>query len=68
VAVGLVAGAMVAVLVGRLLQTLLFDVKPSDPIALSVGAIAFGVMAIAACLLPALRASRVDLMESLRQD
>ncbi|MGH2603664.1 MAG: FtsX-like permease family protein [Dehalococcoidia bacterium] len=68
VGAGLVLGTMVAVLVGRLVQTLLFDVNPSDPIALGSGAIAFGVVAVAACLLPALRASRVDLMESLRQD
>ena len=31
-------------------------------------ALAFGVVAVSACLLPALRASRVDLMQSLRQD
>ncbi len=68
VAGGLLLGAIVAVLVGRLLQTLLFDVRPSDPIALGTAAIAFGVVALAACLLPAYRASRVDLMESLRQE
>jgi putative ABC transport system permease protein len=68
VAIGLVLGGIVSVMVGRLLQTLLFDVAPSDPLALGVGTIAFGVLGIAACLLPALRASRVDLMESLRQD
>jgi putative ABC transport system permease protein len=65
---GLVIGAMVAVLVGRLLKTLLFDVKPSDPIALGIAAIAFGAVALAACLLPAYRASRVELMEALRQE
>ena len=65
---GLVIGAMVAVLVGRLLKTLLFDVKPSDPMALGIAAIAFGAVAIAAGLLPAYRASRVELMEALRQE
>jgi putative ABC transport system permease protein len=65
---GLVIGALVAVLVGRLLKTLLFDVKPSDPIALGIAAIAFGAVALAACLLPAYRASRVELMEALRQE
>ena len=55
-------------MVGRLLQTLLFDVRPSDPIALGAAAIVFGVVALAACLVPAYRASRVDLMESLRQE
>jgi len=68
VAGGLLLGGIVAVLVGRLLQTLLFDVRPSDPIALGTAAIAFGVVALVACLLPAYRASRVDLMESLRQE
>jgi len=56
------------VLVGRLLQTLLFDVTPADPLALGIAAVAFGAVALAACLLPAVRASRVDLMESLRQE
>jgi putative ABC transport system permease protein len=68
VAGGLVFGVIVAVFVGRLLQTLLFDVKPSDPLALGVAALAFGSVAVMVCLLPALRASRVDLMEALRQE
>ena len=34
----------------------------------AIAAIAFGVVALAACLVPAYRASRVDLMESLRQE
>ena len=68
VGVGLLLGTMLAVLVGRLLQTLLFDVRPWDPMALGIGAIAFGVVAVTVCVLPALRASRVDLMQALRQD
>jgi putative ABC transport system permease protein len=68
VAGGLLLGGIVAVMVGRLLQTLLFDVRPSDPFALGTAAIAFGLVALVACLLPAYRASRVDLMESLRQE
>ena len=68
VAAGLAVGLMLAVLVGRLLQTLLFDVRPSDPIALTAGALAFAVVALGACLLPALRASRVELMAALRQE
>ena len=65
---GMLLGALAAVMVGRLLETLLFDVQPSDPIALGLAALVFGVVALAACLFPALRASRVDLMDSLRQD
>lgn len=68
VAVGIVMGAIVAVLVGRLLKTLLFEVMPFDPLALGIAGLAFGAIALAACLAPAFRASRVDLMESLRQE
>jgi putative ABC transport system permease protein len=68
VGVGLLLGVMLAIFVGRLLETLLFDVRPSDPLALGTAAVAFGVVAVAACLVPAYRASRVELMEALRQD
>src|SRR4029079_180734 len=59
VTVGLVLGAVGAVLVGRLLQTLLFDVPPADPLALGIAAVTFGAVALAACLLPAAPPSRV---------
>ena len=68
VAGGLLLGAIVAVLIGRLLQTLLFDVSPSDPIALGIAAISFGAVSCAACLISAYRASRVELMDALRQE
>jgi putative ABC transport system permease protein len=68
VALGLVLGAVASLLVGRLLQTLLFDVKPADPISLGAAALAFGAVGVLTCLLPAWRASRLDLMESLRQE
>jgi putative ABC transport system permease protein len=68
VATGLVLGGVAAVLVGRLLRTLLFDVSPTDPIALGLAAVVFAAVALAACVVPAYRAGRVDLMESLRQE
>jgi putative effector of murein hydrolase len=61
VAGGLVFGAIVAMLVGRLLQTLLFDVPPSDPMALGIAAFAFGVVALVACLLPAVYGRAVSI-------
>jgi putative ABC transport system permease protein len=64
---GLIAGALLAVLVGRLLRTLLFGVSPADPLTVGLAGIVFGAVALAACLLPAYRASRVDVMESLRE-
>jgi putative ABC transport system permease protein len=68
IVLGLAFGSLAAVLVGRLLESLLFDVRPTDPLAFAIAAVAFGAAALAACLVPAIRASGVELMESLRQD
>jgi putative ABC transport system permease protein len=68
IAVGLVLGIVAALMVGRLLESLLFDVKPADPLTLTGAAIAFAVVALLVCLLPARRAGRVDVMEALRQE
>jgi putative ABC transport system permease protein len=66
--VGVVLGAIAALGVGRLLETLLFDVRPADPLALSGAALVFFLAALAACALPAFRAARVELMEALRTE
>ena len=67
-AVGLAVGVAAALVLTRLLQTQLFNVKPTDPatIAAVVGFIA--VVAAAACYLPASRATRVDPMVVLRNE
>jgi predicted permease len=65
---GVVVGVAVAVAATRLLGTLLFDVKPVDPIvfaAMSVMMIAIGALA---SYMPARRASSVNPIESLRSD
>jgi predicted permease len=65
---GVVIGVAVAVAATRLLGTLLFGVKPVDPIvfaAMSVMMIAIGVLA---SYMPARRASNVNPIESLRSD
>ena len=62
---GGIAGAL---LVGRLLQALLFDVAATDPASLAGAALAFAGVAALACLLPAWRAGRADVIAALRQD
>jgi putative ABC transport system permease protein len=64
--VGVGIGAVLAWSVTRAMDTLLYDVGPSDPLtfALVVGLLA-GVSAIA-CAIPAMRAARVDPMLVLR--
>jgi putative ABC transport system permease protein len=68
IAVGVVLGLGGALLVGRLLEALLFDVAASDPVSLAAAALGFGAVATLACLLPAWRAGRADVYAALRQD
>jgi predicted permease len=65
-AVGLTLGITGSILVGRYLQTLLFGIKPSDPATLiMVGGVILAT-AIVACLIPAMRATRVNPLDVLR--
>ena len=53
---------------GRALGSLLFGVGPSDPLVLLGAVAAVGSVALAACLVPSLRATRIDPVTTLRQD
>ena len=68
IAAGLLIGTLGALLLGRLLEALLFDVQPADPLSLAGSAVMFGAVALVVCLLPAFRARAVDVMEALRQE
>jgi predicted permease len=62
------AGVALSLLSARALQGMLFGVSPSDPLTLAVVVLmVVGVAALAACL-PALRASRIDPMQALREE
>jgi putative ABC transport system permease protein len=65
---GVIVGGVAAAAIGRALETYLFDVPPADVISIGAAAIGFGTIALAACLLPALRAARTDLVSALHQD
>ncbi|HEY9227242.1 MAG TPA: FtsX-like permease family protein, partial [Gemmatimonadaceae bacterium] len=68
VAVGAVAGIVVGALGSRLLSAMLFGMNPLDPIAYG-GVVALLVLvAIAACYVPARRATRVDPLVALKAD
>jgi putative ABC transport system permease protein len=68
IALGVVLGTAVAVFFGRALEAQLFEVKSADPVSLASAAVLFGAVALAVCLLPALRAARTDLLTALHQD
>jgi predicted permease len=63
---GLVLGALGAVAAARLLASELYGVDAADPTVLVVTAVTIGTAALAACLIPAWRATRCDPLESLR--
>ncbi len=68
VLIGLGAGVLGSVGVGRLLGTLLFGITPTDPLTLTAVVAVFVTVALAAMYVPAQRAIRVDPLQALRQD
>jgi len=65
---GMIVGALLALAVGVVLQSLLLGVNPRDPVALLVAALAVGGMVLAGTLVPARRAASTDPAEALRYD
>jgi predicted permease len=64
VAAGLIGSAMLT----RFLQTMLFEIKPTDPITFGVLTALLVLVALLACLIPAQRATRVDPLMALRHE
>jgi putative ABC transport system permease protein len=65
-ATGLVMGALIAWSVTRAMSALLYGVEAGDPLTFVSVVALLGVVALAACAIPAVRASRVDPMLVLR--
>jgi ABC-type antimicrobial peptide transport system permease subunit len=68
VAAGAVVGLVGASLSTRVLQTLLFDLTPTDPTTYVAIVVLLAGAAMLASWLPARRASRVDPLTALRAD
>jgi predicted permease len=65
---GLAGGALAALWIGRYVSSLLFQVSARDPLAFSLAATVLVVVSMAACWVPARRATRVNPIEALRFD
>ncbi len=68
VVIGLAVGATGALALTRVMSSLLFDVKPWDPLTLTSVSVLLAAVAFAASYIPARRATRVDPMVALRYE
>src|SRR5262249_18266999 len=68
VAIGVVIGIPVALAGARMIASMLFSVKTTDPATISVAVLVMVAIALAAGYLPARRATKVDPMEALRYE
>jgi putative ABC transport system permease protein len=66
--VGVVAGAVGALFLTRLLVSFLHNVSPTDPLTFMTVALLLVGVALIACYVPARRAVRVDPVKTLRQE
>src|SRR5215467_10384941 len=63
---GLIIGATAALALTRLLGDRLYNISPHDPVAFGSAFLIMSIVAFLACLLPALRATRIDPTRALR--
>jgi predicted permease len=68
IGLGVALGLMGAFITSRSLRTLLFEVQPFDPLTFGVVSAILAFVGLAACYLPARRATRVDPLIALRVD
>ncbi len=65
---GLGLGILGALALSRLLTTLLYGVSPTDPQVLGLSVLVLALVSMVACLIPAIRATKVDPIEALRSE
>jgi len=68
VLLGVGLGVILALMLGKFLATLLYGISPTDPLTFGAVALLLAFVALAACYLPARRATRVDPVETLRYE
>lgn len=67
-ATGAVLGAIASLGLVRFMSTLLYGIKPIDPVVICLACVTLGVVAVLAAYLPAHRAAKLDPIEVLRSE
>ena len=68
IAVGLTLGLVGAIAAAQVLQNLLFEIRPGDPLTIGVVCAVLAVVGLSASFVPARRATRVDPLVALRNE
>jgi putative ABC transport system permease protein len=66
-AAGVVIGTIAAVILTRLMGNLLYEVSPHDPLAFALALVVITIASLAACFVPAWRATRIDPVRALHE-
>jgi len=67
-AVGVVIGGAGALAITRVMSGLLYEVRPTDATTFATSVLVLAILAVAASLVPAWRATRVDPLIALRAE
>jgi ABC-type antimicrobial peptide transport system permease subunit len=68
VVIGLVAGVLASLALTKTAESLLYELKPNDPLTIALATFVLTAVALIAGYLPARRAARVDPMVALRDE
>jgi ABC-type antimicrobial peptide transport system permease subunit len=66
--IGLAIGIPISLSSTRILKSLLYQLSPLDPVAISISIVAVALMTIAAAWLPAMRATKINPIQALRAE
>ncbi len=68
VAIGVLAGSVLALALSHTVRSLVFGIEPSDPLTLLAAGLVLALVGLGASFFPARRASRLDPVAALHQE